>query len=338
MSRPLRPEEVESLLVYSGEEIIGDGLIKLPFVAAMRDAFPKARFAWCAASGRCVYAEALRPVTRGLIDDFVLDGVTGTRLSDFLLLRRPFHGRRFDLVLDTQSNVRRSLVARRGARRLFISPAAGFRLSSRRPSAPKPEGMLPRLQQLAELAAGGPVALRPVPLVDDRGRAVAAALLPPGPTYVGFAPGAGGPERRWPLERYIALARRQVERGRTPVFFVGPAERKFLGPVRAGCPEALIPQEDPRTASIDVSGVLLTIALATRLAAAVANDAGPAHMLAAGGAPLLSLFRFQRKAAKFVTASPRADRLIAEDYGGPEIERIPLEDVDERLERLLRSG
>jgi ADP-heptose:LPS heptosyltransferase len=320
----------KTVLVYSVEEISGDGLIKLPFVAGVRAAFPDARFAWCAASGNCVYDTWLKPVVAGLIDEMVLDGRPGLGRWDMIAPGRPLAGRRFDLVIDTQSNVKRSLAMRRTARR-FISPSAKFMFSAEKPAV-WPEAMMDRMETLLKLAAGEGAGLKPVVLADPEVLAAAHAALPEGAVYVGFAPGAGGADRRYPLDRYIELARRQHERGRVPVFVLGPAERDYVEPIRAEAPFALLPGE---TLPPPAGGPLLTIALAGRFAAGVAADAGPGHMLAAGGSPLVSLFRERRKAMKFRPASPRLEALIAEDYGDKDIGLIPLDDVDAALERLL---
>jgi ADP-heptose:LPS heptosyltransferase len=324
----------QSVLVYSVEEISGDGLIKLPFVAGVRAAFPDAHFAWCAATGNCVYDTWLKPVVAGQIDEMVLQGRPGLSAWDMVAPGRPLGRRRFDLVIDTQSNVKRSLAMRRVGR-TFISPAAKFMFSARRPDV-WPDAMMDRMETLLKLAAGEGASLKPLRFTDPAIRAAAETLLPAGPTYVGFAPGAGGPERRWPLDRYIELARRQHERGRVPVFVLGPAERDYLEPIHAKAPFALLPGEAaPPTSVGGVGGPLLTIALAGRFAAGVAADAGPGHMLAAGGSPLVSLFRERRKALKFRPAAPRIEALIAEDYGDKLMDLIPLEDVDAALERLL---
>jgi len=329
--KPPRPAP-KTILVYSVEEISGDGLIKLPFVAGVRAAFPDAHFAWCAASGNCVYDTWLKPVVAGHIDEMVLQGRPGLSAWDMVAPGRPLGRRRFDLVIDTQSNVKRALAMRRVAR-TFISPAANFLFSARKPTS-WPAAMMDRMETLLKLAAGEGAALKPLRLTDPVIRASAEALLPSGPAYVGFAPGAGGPERRWPLERFIDLARRQHERGRVPVFVLGPAERDYLEPIRTLAPFALLPGEAAPPTS-GAGGPLLTIALAGRFAAGVAADAGPGHMLAAGGSPLVSLFRERRKAVKFRPAAPRVEALIAEDYGDKRMDLIPLEDVDAALERLL---
>lgn len=326
---------VRSVLVYSMGEVIGDGLIKLPFLAAVRRAFPEAKLVWCAAKGETVYATSLKPVAEGLIDEVIASGVTGAGLADLLTLRRPFGGQRFDVIIDTQTNVRRSLVCKRARGGVFVSPSADFKLSDRRPEA-WPEALVERLSCLLALAAGREVGFSPVPLTNPRAIEAARTLLP-ARGYVGFAPGAGGKVKRWPIDRYLELARRQLARGRTPVFFLGPDDKEEALTVRQRIPEALTPELDRTDDFQDVKGPLLAIALAGRLDAAVANDAGPGHMLAAGGAPLLSLQQIKRKAVKFHPAARRLEMLVAEDYGSEDMAGIPLADAEAALERLLTA-
>ena len=50
MTGPTSPgDPVLSVAVFSYEEIIGDGLYKLPFVRALRAAYPSARITWITA-------------------------------------------------------------------------------------------------------------------------------------------------------------------------------------------------------------------------------------------------------------------------------------------------
>jgi len=330
-----------SVLIYSMGEVIGDGLIKLPFIASLREAFPGATLHWCAAKGSTVYSTALKSIVAGFVDEVIDSGVTGIAVSDLLLLRKPFGGRRFEVVIDTQTNVRRSLVVRRARAPggVFVSPAADFRLSDRQLAAPWPEAMVDRLQRLASMAAGRAVEPKAVALTDPRALAAAAAILPAGPAYVGFAPGAGGVSKRWPLERFIALAKGQADQGRTPVFFLGPDEAEMAEAVRAALPGARFPETARTDAFQDIRGPLLVVALASRLTAAVANDAGPGHMLAAGGAPLLSLQGIRRKAVKFHPAAPRLKMLIAEDFGAAlDMAAIPQDEAARALDALIAEG
>jgi ADP-heptose:LPS heptosyltransferase len=336
----------KSVLIYSMGEVIGDGLVKLPFIASLKDAFPNASIHWCAAKGSTVYSTSLKPIVAGFIDEVIDNGVTGAKVYDLLLLKQPFGGRRFDVVIDTQTNVRRSMVVKRARAQggVFVSPAADFRFSDRKLSVPWTEAMVDRLQTLASMAAGRPVAARPVVLTDARALEAATAILPSGSAYVGFAPGSGGVSKRWPLERFIGLAKGQADQRRTPVFFLGPGEAEMADIVRVAIPNALFPETNRVDVFQDIEGPLLVVALASRLLAAVANDAGPGHMLAAGGAPLLSLQGIRRKAVKFHPAAARLTMLIAEDFGASpggealDMAAIPLEEAARALDALIAGG
>lgn len=300
---------VQTVLIYSMGEVIGDGLIKLPFIAGLRAAFPQARISWCAAKGETVYAGPLKGVVAGYIDEVILDGANGAALFDSAPWSNPFGGRKFDLVIDTQENLRRSGVARRGASGRFVSAAHQARDKD------WPVAVTDRLARLLSLATDGQGAPTPLALNNPDALKAAEALLPHGPTYVGLAPGAGGQDKRWPLENYLELARRIVALGWKPVFLFGPDEAEDAAIAAREVPEALQPERNRTDGFTTVKGPLLVIALASRLAAGVANDAGPGHMLAAGGAPLLSLQQDRRKAVKFRPAAARLEMLVAEDYG-----------------------
>lgn len=318
---------VKSILVYSMGEVIGDGLIKLPFIAGLRAAFPRAQISWCAAKGDTVYAGPLKAVVEGYIDDIVTEGPTGVGALDILPWVKPFGGRRFDLVIDTQENLRRSAVARR-AGGLFVSAAVMARARD------WPAAVTDRLAALLARASDGRGAPTPIALTHPDAAAAARALLPDGSVYVGLAPGAGGQDKRWPLERYIDLAGHIAAGGATPVFFFGPDEAQDAQTAQRELPGACFPERDRQDGFPHIKGPLLVIALAGRLSAAVANDAGPGHMLAAGGAPLLSLQKEARKAVKFRPAAARLEMLVAEDYGDG-MAALPSAAVEAALARLL---
>ncbi len=318
------------ILVYSGLELLGDGVMKLPFVRALRRCFPTAHITWLAGKGKTVYAGTLAPLVRDCLDEVIEEAGIGSKAAE--LLRRPLPGRRFDLVIDTQRRVLTSLILRRIRAACFVTGAADFLLSSPRPKrgTGKPPSMIGQLFALLEIAAGRPVA----PVFDlvlaETWRAQAAALLPAGPLYVGIAPGAGGAHKRWPRERFAALARDQIAAGRAAVFLLGPDESDWLGALREAVPQALFPLQH----TDEAASPLLTLAVAQRLAAAVANDSGTGHLLAAAGCPLVSLFGPTR-AEKFAPAARRLAIIDAQSFGASEMSAIPLDAVAAALERVL---
>ena len=320
------------LLVYSGLELIGDGVMKLPFLRAVRQRWPEARITWLAGKGRTVYAHALAPLASSLIDEVIEDAGIGSRAGE--LLRRPLPGRSFDLVIDTQRRVLTTLILRRLRSRRFVSGAAGFLLSDTRPGRGylRPPRLVDQLLDLVAVAGGERVEPRfdldPGPPWSE----AAALALPPGPAYVGIAPGAGGAQKRWPLERFIALALAQQRRGRQPVLLLGPDERDWAAEIAAALPDALLPLQDKRIAAEIAASPLYTMALGRRLAVAIANDSGAGHLLAASGTAMVSLFG-PTAAAKFAPAARRLALVEAQRFGGSEMAAIPLEAVLAAVER-----
>jgi ADP-heptose:LPS heptosyltransferase len=310
------------ILVYVGIDAVGDGLIKLPFLRALRHAFPDSRITWMAGKGHTVFADTLAPVVAGLVDEVLDQANIGSRASE--LLRRPLAGRRFDLIIDTQRRLLTTLILKRIRHGILVSSTADFLLSDRKPAPGwcKPASMVGQLLALVEAASGRPAAaVAPLPHQPEA-EAEAERLLPAGPRYVGLAPGAGGKGKCWPLDNFLALAGRLAEAGCIPVVLLGPAEAGWVEPVREAAPSALLPLQAAAAVT-----PMLTIALARRLSAAVANDSGTGHMLAAADIPLVSLFG-PTPPAKFAPATPRLTVLRAQDFGGGDaMEAIPVQAV-----------
>lgn len=325
---PSSASDPRTILVYVGLDAVGDGLIKLPFIRALRAAFPAARITWMSGKGPTVFEDLLAPLVTGLIDEILPFTRIGERPLE-LVGRRPLHDRSFDLIIDTQRRGLTTLVLKRIRHGRFISASAGFLFSDGKPAdTARPAAMIGQLMQLVEAAAGRKVAeTSPLPRAPAI-EAEAERLLPAGPRYVGLAPGAGGRWKCWPLERYIALAAGLKDA--VPVFLLGPAEAEdWAATIRAALPQALLPLQD--TAKLTP---MLTIALGRRLAAAVANDSGTGHMLGAADIPLVSLFG-PTAAHKFAPHTRRAAIVRAQDFGGETMESIPLEAVEKALLPLL---
>lgn len=140
-------------------------------------------------------------------------------------------------------------------RQLSIVEAAGFRL---------PPG------------DGGRLAVRQ-PLPDTRG-------LVPGEGYVVLHPGAAVPARRWSAERYAQTALLLAEQGFRVVVTGGPDDPACTGnePARTG--QAAAADLRGRTSLAELASVL------ARAAVLVCGNTGPAHLAAAVGTPVVSLF------------------------------------------------
>lgn len=332
MNNPSARPEIQSILVYVGGDLIGDALMKLPFVRALRSSFPDAQITWCAGKHKSAFAKELKTIVTGLIDEVIEEA--GFDNARQFLWRRPIDGRPFDLVIDTQRGVAVSFIVRRIRHKIFVSGAAKFLLSDRKPEPgyQRPASMVQQMTDLLALA-GGQTDTANVPLsLPESDIVKAAEILPDGPTYIGIAPGAGGRQKCWPLDRFIALALSQIEKGRVPVFVLGPGEAEWTPNLITAVPGALFPTVGSN--GRPQPSVSYSIAIGRRLKAAIANDAGVGHILAAADTPLVSLFG-PTPAAKFAPASSRLTVIEAQRFGGDEMTAIPVEAVIEATDRLL---
>jgi ADP-heptose:LPS heptosyltransferase len=300
----------------------------------LKQAWPGAHVTWVAGKGRTVYARELAPLVAGAVDEIIENAGLGSHAAE--LLHRPLGHRRFDLVIDTQRRVFTSLILRRLRTHVFVSGAARFLLSDRRPPRgyERPKRLLDQLFDLIAIAGGAAVTPSFDLTLGSPWREAALTALPPGPTYVGIAPGAGGAHKRWPRDRFVALAEAQIRAGRAVAMLLGPAERDWHAALHALLPSALFPLQDPRIAPEVSASPLYTIALGQRLAAAVANDSGAGHLLAAAGSPLVSLFG-PTSAAKFAPAARRLEVVAAQRFGDEAIDAIPVAAVIDAVDREL---
>jgi ADP-heptose:LPS heptosyltransferase len=105
--------------------------------------------------------------------------------------------------------------------------------------------------------------------------------LPAGP-YVVVHPGSSVPARAWSPQANARLVARLSSLGRQVVVTGGPSERELCAQVAAGAPGA-----------VDLSGTTDLAGLAEVLAGAdavVVGNTGPAHLAAAVGTPVVSLY------------------------------------------------
>lgn len=126
---------------------------------------------------------------------------------------------------------------------------------------------------------------------------ISSQLKPPEP-FALIVPGAAvhRPAKRWPVERFAALAAELLDRGLTPVIVGGASEKVLGAAIRAQL-----------AAVRDLTGKTDLFALAALAAAAtvaVGNDTGPMHLAAILGVPSLVLFSEESDPARTAPRGP----------------------------------
>lgn len=326
------PRPGRGIVVISERESLGDGFYKLYLLRALKRSYPDEAITWIVSESdspyRNVMARIVAPYLSSVVPHARLQDPKLTALSNLRALPA------CSLAIDNRSLCSVVLKTRMFLRAdLYQAPAAGFVFCSRRPRGLRPRHKLARLIGMLEAVTRCPVdGCGEIPLPPSALRA-AEEWLPDGPTYVGIAPGATGPSHRWPLDRFEELARWIERRGFRPVVFLGPLEREVLPRLRRALPDALFPG---CTETETLREVELSLALAQRVRAAVVNDTGTGHLMAAAGTPLLSLFG-PTDPRRWSPVGSRVRVLWSRDFGGPEVERIPFDAVTTVLERIVRA-
>lgn len=341
------------ILVFIGpypDDAIGENFIKLPFLRALKHAFPGAKITWIHGHEAAMFAGILEPLARGLIAEFLPDTVLGHGWASALSPRRLLPDRHFDVIIDTQKNPLYTLMLRRISHTVLISPSWRYFFSSRRPNKksinnqPKPRSLAEKLLALLALATGETAKPNHLAVLPDEYLTAVDSILPRTskhkPIYIGLAPGAGRMDtgKCWPLENYLTVANEQLDCGRTPVFFLGPLEQEWRSQIETAVPDALFaPLEWHEDSGPILNGPTLTVALASHLSISVANCSGTGHMLAAGGSKIVSLFG-PTDPGKFAPYTPDLLAIRAQGFGKDTIDAIPVQAVLDAIDSGLGSA
>ena len=200
--------------------------------------------------------------------------------AGLLALRSRLRGGKFRRVYDLQTSERSSLYFK------IMGPArpewSGIAPSCSHPHAnPKRDAMHTVDRQRDQLAMAG---VEDVPAIDLSWVSADVARFKLPEPYALLVPGgsAGRPAKRWPVAKYAALATELTAHGATPVLIGGPDEKGLGETIRSVAPRArdLI----GKTSFADIA------VLARGAGAAIGNDTGPMHLIAATGCPSVVLF------------------------------------------------
>jgi lipopolysaccharide heptosyltransferase I len=278
------------LLVRLGA--LGDLVHALPFAAALRAAHPDARIDWLVD----VRYRALLDLVPIVTERFTLDTRAFSGPTSPIAVIRRLRLASYDIAFDAQGLIKSALLARvSGAARVvgfakpaLREPAAGlFYSESIDPGTAthvvaKTASLLRAIgiEPPAPAAWQFPLELKPSPVP-----ACTRELLgiDRGAPFVLINPGAAWPNKRWPPERFAALAREvQTRCGMKSAVLWGPGEETMAAQIARASAGAA--EMAPATTLTDA------IALAREAHVVVSGDTGPTHLAAAVGTPIVGIY------------------------------------------------
>ncbi len=280
---------------------MGDVLHAMPAVAAMRLRHPEWWIGWAIEprwrpllEGNCATRPTMPLVNR--IHNVPTRSWNQRPFSqhtaqEIWRLRRELQAERYDLCVDMQGLLRSAMVGWLAAASSFDGSAAPRETPARwfydRRIRTEAAHVIDRACELLGRAIEEPLLAAPVPLpVDEAAErwcdGFLAGVRSSGTEGVAFlAPTAGWGSKRWPVERYGALAVVLARAGIVPLINVAAKN----DPVAAAVVLASGGVAQPADCT-----VAQLIALLRRVSIVVAGDTGPLHMAAALGRPVVGLF------------------------------------------------
>ncbi len=204
----------------------------------------------------------------GLKAKYTVEGVGD--VGPFIELAWSRRGRRFDLALDLRG-----------------SPASIVLPAKRRIVRKQPEVLRHFIEDLEDLL--GAERLAPTIWLDDRARTAAAAIAPDAAPLLLLAPGGNAEAKRWPHDRFAAVARRlansALPNARIVVLSAAARDAELAARIVSSLGADGV-------SATDLAGpdLLAAAALAERATLCLGNDNALTHIAAAMGAPTLTLF------------------------------------------------
>jgi ADP-heptose:LPS heptosyltransferase len=282
---------------------MGDLLMAMPALASLKDSYPSATLTLLGTPGSARLLVPDGTARPGPVDEVLpLPVATGVHqppgaVEDELAVRR-FVDRarqhRFDLAVQLHGGGRWSNPF---VRRL----AAGITVGPRTDDAEPLDRCLPyRLYQHETLRALEVVGMAGAPAVTLEPRlavlptdlaAAARVLAKLPPTVLAVHPGARDARRRWPAERFAAVAAAAAREGAGVAVLGSPEEAELVRLVAelatSELPAVLRSAVLPLAGSLDESALVGVLAHSTVL---LGNDSGPRHLAAAVGTPTVAVF------------------------------------------------
>jgi heptosyltransferase II len=258
---------------------LGDVVLATSILEPLRARFPAARIEWVTDA---LYA----PLLEGLPEIAQVHRVAREGANSALAVAARLRGR-FDVAIDLQHKLRSGLIARSAAplRAAFRRrTAVGAVLSLFGSDPPLVRAHQTRLYAEA-LAPLGTFAPGPVKVsLSAQARALAAdALQGVDGRAVAIAPGARWATKRWPAERFAAVADALAADGYAIVLCGGPSDRDAFAAFRAATRARIV-------ADLSFLPIDALAAAIARVDLLVSCDSGPVHLAAAVGTPALALF------------------------------------------------
>lgn len=317
------------ILIYSFNDKIGDGLQKISFLQEIKRIYPNSYITYTT-TNTTTLKDKLKPLIKDCIDEFLENNEITSSFKNFFKKNKLFEDKYFDLIIDLQKVVLRTISLKKIPHGMFFSASANFLFSDFK-NTKKYKFKNIYIEKfyfnIISIISGKRINNIPdivVPKSDIKFQIIKTETA----KNIGIAPGAGSIDRIWNFKNYLNIAKYLKEKGYNIYFFLGPDEKHLIKMCLENnfiCPEW-------KNGKLITNNISFTMNLAKQMNFLLCNDGGTSWMFEFSGVKTLKIFDITSE-NKF--ARPGFCQAIqVRDYGYT-IKNFPVSQYKKILDRYL---
>ncbi len=319
------------ILVYSFNDKLGDGLQKVSFLQKLKEIYPIASITYTTTQTTTL-KKVLYPLLENVVDEFIEENYIRSSVYDLLKINKIFKKKHFDLIIDLQKVVTRTLNLKKISHSKFFSTSANFLFSDIKNNQNLDfKGIYIERFYYNILSLISNKKIKKITDINIPFYQTPKIINQKKKKIIGIAPGAGDPLREWGFKNYIEIAKKLRADDYQVNFFLGPNEKQYLDICRSfnfNCPE----WDGEKMIS---KSILFIMNLAKQVDCLLCNDAGTSWIFEFAGVKTFKIFGITNE-RKF--ARPEYCKTIqVKDFGYNSLQSFPVNLYQEELNKYLKT-
>ena len=320
------------ILIYSFNDKLGDGLQKISFIQNLKKEFPNSSITYTT-SQTTTLKTILNPLILNCIDKFIENNQIKSSFFNFFQKNQNFSGLKFDLIIDLQKVVSRTLNLKKIKHNYFFSAAGNFMFSDYKNIFKlKFKDVYIEQFYFNILSTIQKKIIKDIPNMEIPFYRNAQLLKKEKKIRIGIAPGAGNIIREWGISNYLAIAKILRDKGYDIYFFLGPQEKDYL--IECKKNNFKCPEWDNENNFI-AKDIIYTMSLAKSMNCLLCNDSGTAWIFEFAGIKTFKIFGVTNE-RKFSRPN-YSTTLQIKDYGFENLKLFPISKYEKILYKFLDS-
>ena len=318
------------ILIYSFNDKIGDGLQKITFLQELKRIYPNS-IIYYTTTQTTTLKNKLNPLIKNIVNKFIENNDIDSSFLSLLRKNYKITGIKFDLIIDLQKVVLRTLSLKKIPHKSFFSASANFLFSDFKNYNLKFKNIYIEQFYFNILSIIQDKVIDTIPSIEIPNNNFHFKIKGEKEKNIAIAPGAGNTIRQWKFNNYLKIAKKLRDRKFNVYFFLGPDEKELLEIClqnKFECPE----WENGELISKDITFIMN---LAKKMHCLLCNDGGTAWMFEFAGIKSLKIFGVtdERKFSR-----PGFSQSIQiKDYGFKNLNDFPVTKYQEILNEFLKS-